>query len=397
MLLRHPLGAALLLLLAAPVAHAEVTLGQAGGWTFSTEGLLQGDFNRYQPDRRSLDAHPGRGGSRSDHDLRRAEFYLKAEGPAGLDAALGYDPHSERWLDAYGRLRFGADDAQFVQVGQFKQPNSLEELSSTRHNDFIAKAAVTNTFGVARRAGLAWGLDTGDWSVTASVFDRDITSGQAEGRGHGLRGTWAPLNSDTHTLHLGASWIHADLPGGEARLRARPNADLTDTRLIDTGLMADARHQDTLGLEGLWLRGPLKLQGEWYHARIARQTRADFSADGGYVSALWNLTGQDWSYRAGVPRTPSAGDAHAGLWQLGLRLDHLDLDDHARLDPQGGIVGVAGGRMTAWTVGVNWTWRDHLKLMLNYVSVSSDRLEAASGLRLSDDPTIWEARAQLHW
>ena len=47
-----------------------------------------------------------------------------------------------------------------MQVGQFKQPNSLEELSSTKNNDFISKAMVTNTFGVARRLGGAYSYGT---------------------------------------------------------------------------------------------------------------------------------------------------------------------------------------------------------------------------------------------
>lgn len=394
--LRRDLAAALLALLAAPAAHAEIKLGEAGDWTFGFEGLIQGDYNHYRSDRRDLDADPASGGSRSDRALRRAELYLKGAGPAGFDWTLGYDPEAERWLDAYARLRFGANDAQFVQLGQFKQPNSLEELSSTRHNDFVSKATVTNAFGIARRFGAAWGIDRVGWSATASWFDRDITSGQAEGRGHGVRGTWAPLNDDGRRFHLGLSWLRFDIPEGGGRLRARPNADLTDVRLVDTGAMADADRQDTLGVEAMWINGPVKLQAEWYRATVARGIAPDFDADGGYVSALWNVTGDTWGYRGGVPRTPGGGD-NLGLWQLGLRYDRIDLDDHARYDPVQGVAGVAGGAMDAWTIGVNWYWRDNVKLMLNYVDVSSDRIDAASGQRLGDNPSIVEARAQLHW
>ena len=51
--------------------------------------------------------------------------------------------------------------------------------------------------------------------------------------------------------------------------------------------------------------------------------------------------------------------------------------------------------MEAWTVGVNWYWRKNAKLMLNYVDVSSRR--PLDGGTVRDNPSILEARAQLHW
>ncbi len=59
----------------------------------------------------------------------------------------------------------------------------------------------------------------------------------------------------------------------------------------------------------------------------------------------------------------------------------IDLDDGA----------VQGGRQEAVTAGVNRYAGKHLKLMLNHVRVSSRRHG------IDDDPSIWEARAQLSW
>ena len=57
---------------------------------------------------------------------------------------------ANKFLDANIRYKMGV---QYLQLGQYKQPNSLEELSSTRYNDFISKSMTTNLFGVARRTG----------------------------------------------------------------------------------------------------------------------------------------------------------------------------------------------------------------------------------------------------
>lgn len=376
-----------LLLLAAPPQARAIDLGTVGPFDLAFEGLLQVDGYRY---------HRDWGDVGDDSGIRRAELVLKGEGPGGFDWVVGRDLESQRWLDVNGRLRF-ADGTQYLRVGQAKQPIGLEELSSSATNDFIAKAAATNVFAVSRRLGVGWGIDRGDWGVSAGWFDRELTRDQAEGRGLAARGTWAPVRGEGEVLHLGLSAARFDAPDAGVRLRARPNADLSDTRLLDTALMADASRQRTIGAEALWFRGPLKLQGEWLQATVERALAPDFNARGGYASALWNLAGEGWSYRDGVPRTPTRGDGAAGLWQLGLRYDHLDLDDFNAAPGTGAVAGVAGGTMDVWTVGVNWYWRGHLKVALNHVAAATRRLDPATASRLDIDPDITEVRVQLHW
>lgn len=375
-----------LLLAATPQARA-IDLGTAGPFELAFEGMLQVDGYRYRGDWSGLG---------DDTDVRRAELVLKGQGPGGFDWVVGYDANSEKWLDVNGRFRFD-DRTQYLRAGQFKQPNSLEELSSSSTNDFIAKAAATGVFAIGRRLGVGWGIDRGDWSVAAAAFDRELTRNAAEGQGFAARGAWAPLRGDGEVLHLGLSAARFDAPDDGVRLRARPNADLADTRLLDTALMPDARRQSTLGGEAMWYRGPVKLQAEWFHSKVERDLEPDFDARGGYASALWNLTGETWSYREGLPRTPLDGNGRAGLWQVGLRYDRLDLDDYRIAPAPGGVTGVAGGAMDAWTIGVNWYWRERVKVAFNYVDVSTRRLAPGTGAPLDIDPEIAEVRVQLHW
>src|SRR5690606_33399319 len=160
-------------------------------------------------------------------------------------------------------------------------------------------------------------------------------------------------------------------------------ADMAAVRLVDSGVLSDVDRLATTGVEAMWIGGPIKLQGEYFLASADRIGTSGYDTSGGYASALWTPGGGTWGYRGGVPRTRVAD---AGLWQFGLRYDQLDLDDGA----------VRGGRMEAWTVGVNWYWRNNTKLMLNYVDVASRRA-VAGGPVVHDDPSIVEARVQLHW
>ncbi|MCE7033198.1 OprO/OprP family phosphate-selective porin [Lysobacter sp. GX 14042] len=366
-----------LLIAAAPAAHG-FELGEFAGSQVSFEGLLQSDHYWYDTDRALLDGDPGDGHD-SDHGIRRAELVLKGKGSNGLDWVVGYDVEAESWLDVNAGFDLGGGHQ--LRVGQFKQPSGLEELSSAKNNDFISKAAATNAFALSRRLGASYGYAGNDWSVTASAFGRHLTSGGAHGAGHAIRGTWAPINTNGQVLHLGLSYLNHDTDADQWRLRVRPQADMAGDRLVDTGSFHDADRVGTTGVEAFWTRGPLKLQGEYLQSRVDRMAGADYQADGGYLSALYNLSGEGWSYRNGVPGTASPADPARGMWQLGLRLDRVDLDD----------TGVDGGRMDAATLGVNWYWRQNFKLALNWSSIDSERAG------IPDDPSVVAVRAQMHW
>jgi phosphate-selective porin OprO/OprP len=376
------LSLALLAALAAPAAHAEIAIDNIADSEVSFEGLLQTDAYWYDSDFINLDADPA-DGSDADYGLRRAELVLKGKGPGNFEWALGYDASGDgKFLDAFAKYKLGGNGNHFIQAGQFKQPNSLEELSSTKNNDFISKAMVTNTFAVARRLGVGYAYGDSNWGVAASMFGRELTRNRAHGSGYGARGFWAPINDKGNILHLGLSYVDYDTDADTLRYRARPDADLSN-RLIDTGNLLDTDRIGTLGVEGMWIHGPVKLQAEYMSSKVSRYGAGseDFTGTSGYVSGVWNVTGETWGYKAGTPGTSLPDNPAAGMWQLGLRYDTMDLDD----------AGVLGGKMDTITAGVNWYWRSNFKFMLNYVKASSDRRG------ISDDPGILEARAQFYW
>ncbi|MGV8940290.1 MAG: OprO/OprP family phosphate-selective porin [Lysobacter sp.] len=376
------LTVALLLAGATPLAHAEIAIDVIGGSEIGFEGLLQADYNHFGSDLANLngDALDGRN---ADQELRRAELVLKGKGPGNIDWVVGYDAKADKWLDVNAKYKLGGNKQHYIQLGQFKQPNSLEELSSTKNNDFISKATITNSFATGRRLGAAYSYGSGPFSLTASAFGRELTRNKAAGAGYGLRGTFAPINRDGTILHFGLSYVDREIDGDAIKLSAKPNADLTRTSLVSTGTLANADRMATIGLESFWTRGPVKLQGEYMQVDVNRYgaSTGDFSGSGGYLSALWNVTGEGWKYRDGVPGTSGPSDPAAGMWQLGLRYDTIDLDDGA----------VQGGQMDAITAGVNYYWRSNFKFALNYVKVDSHRAG------IDDNPDITEARVQFFW
>ena len=374
---------ALLAALAAPAAHAEIAIDSIADSEVSFEGLIQADGNWFSNDVVDLNGNTGNDGKDSEFEMRRAELVLKGKGPGNYEWVMGYDAKANKWLDVNAKYKFGGDGNNYMVFGQFKQPNSLEELSSTKNNDFISKAMITNTFAVSRRLGGSYNIGDNNWGVTAAAFGRELTKNLAHGSGYGARGYWAPINDKGSVLHFGLSYVAYDTDADTVRLRARPDADLATARLIDTGNMLDTDKVKTLGVEGMWVAGPFKLQGEYMESDVNRYAvgNQDFKGTGGYVSGLWNITGETWGYKGGTPTTPLPNEPASGMWQVGLRYDTMDLNDS----------GVLGGKMDTWTAGVNWYWRSNFKFMLNYVKVNSSRQG------VSDDPNIIEARAQFYF
>ncbi|RNF85058.1 OprO/OprP family phosphate-selective porin [Montanilutibacter psychrotolerans] len=379
---RNILAVALLGAIVAPAAHAEIAIDVIGGSEITFEGLVQADYNKFNSDVANLNADAP-DGTDADQELRRAELVLKGKGPGNIEWVIGYDAKADKWLDVNAKYKLGGDSNHYLQLGQFKQPNSLEELSSTKNNDFISKAMVTNTFAVARRLGAGYTFGTNDYSLTASYFGRELTRNLAHGSGYGLRGTWAPINDKGNVLHLGLSYVNFDTDADTLRYRARPDADLAGARLVDTGNLTNTDRVSTIGLESFYVHGPLKLQGEYMKSDVSRYgtNSDDFSGTSGYLSGVYNITGETWGYKAGVPTTGLPDDPATGMWQVGLRYDTMDLDDGR----------VLGGQMDTVTAGVNWYWRSNFKFMLNYVKATSDRRG------VSDDPSIIEGRVQFFW
>lgn len=392
-LTRASLSLAVLAAIAAPAAQAEIAIDVIGGSEVSFEGLVQADFYQFDVDNfdYGADSSSDLDGNEYLQELRRAELVLKGKGPGNIEWVLGYDAKDDKFLDANIKYKIGGNGNHFFQVGQFKQPGAtMEELSSTKNNDFISKSSITNSLGTPRRVGVQYNVGDANWGVTASYFGRELTRNREHGSGYALRGYWAPVNEAGNIFHLGASYLDKDTDADALRLRARPMADMVPTRYVDANLNRTDR-ASTIGAEALWVKGPFKLQAEYMTVDVKRYGGAeDFSGDGYYISGLWNVTGETWGYKNGVPVTNLPDDPTAGLWQLGLRYDTIDLTDGA----------VIGGEMDSITAGVNWYWRSNFKFSLNYVAVKQER---ASGFRVNnvtvteDNPNVIEARMQFYW
>jgi len=349
-------------------------------------------------------------------DTPDKEFQMRIGGRIMLDTAW-FDQDSElereldNWQDAvefrrtrlymqgliYGNIEFKAQydfaggDAEFkdvylgykglpiggLRVGHFKEPFSLEELTSSKYITFMERA-LPNAFAPSRNAGVMLQNHILDNRATYAlgVF-RDV-GGFGEGEGDGKynltgRLTALPLYEDKgrKLVHLGVGYSYRNPNEDDVRYRQRPEAHLSPDRLVDTSDIS-ANTVNLVGGEAALVYGPASLQGEYITAdvdgRYSGSPDPDFS--GYYIQASYFLTGENRAYKASggkfdrvKPKKNFGKEGGWGAWQLAARYSHLDLEDDL----------VNGGELDSVTAGVNWYLNPNTRVMLNYVFADADK------------------------
>ena len=257
-----------------------------------------------------------------------------------------------------------------VRIGQFKEPFSLEELTSSNDITFLERSLV-NTLVPRRNTGIMFHDTMLDKRMTwaAGIFRQTDSFGDGlGGRDYNVtaRLTGLPLYEDDgrKLIHLGVAYTHQNYEGDTYRLRARPESHLAP-RVVDTGVFS-AEYGDIIIAEAAIVDGPLSLQAEYVHALI--ESRSRFIDDPNFwaasVQASYFLTGEHRPYKTSSgafdrvrPLCNFTWGSGGGAWELAARYSYLTLNDH----------NIHGGRLVDLTLGVNWYLNPNLRIMWNYV------------------------------
>ncbi|MGO1071446.1 OprO/OprP family phosphate-selective porin [Lysobacter sp. CA199] len=329
-----------------------------------------------------------------DGHFRRREFGMNLKKKDVYDFTAVFDFESKLWLDVALRLDtkawFDADYGK-VRVGYFKTPVSMESVAASRTTSMLEQSAASQAIYQGRRTGVEWALERPRFAVSAAYFFGHDLQGDNPGTTAAGRAVWTPVKDKDRVVHLGLTGSvenphgftdgRGAYSGPAARFRARPMNGLTPVRLVDSGSLRNTDKIVRNGLEALWIDGPWSVQAEYLRATAERDNGSrDFTANGYYVTGSWVLTGETRPYSGN--NVGNIKPAHGyGAVELLARYGELDLDDG----------GIAGGKQTDWTLGVNWYLTTHFKLQANYVRVDADK-----GL-LSADPDLVEVRAQVQF
>lgn len=345
-----------------------------GDFKLKVGGRLMYDWGWFSEDK-SIKANVGE--QEDGTEVRRARLYFSGLIYDNVEFKLQFDfaGGDADLKDAYvGLIDFPIGE---LRMGHFKEPFSLEELTSSKYITFLERALPIEAFAPSRNAGfmlhgsaLAASEPRMTWAI--GVFrDTDDYGEDTDDGGYNVTGriTGLPIYEDkgTSLLHIGAAYSYRspyrDDPGrDQVRYRARPEAHLTD-RFVDTDWI-DSDQVDLLGLEAAWVNGPLSVQGEYIRADVDQMSASSVDLDGYYVQANYFLTGEHRPYKTseGVfsrvkPKRNFGFGEGPGGWEVAVRYSELDLND-------GNII---GGELDNITAGLNWYLNPNMRIMWNYV------------------------------
>ena len=330
----------------------------------------------------------------SGSEIRRARLFMSGKVYEDWNFKLQTDfaGNEVSLKDAY--LRYTGLDYADITVGNFKEPWSLEELTSSKYITFMERALPVEAFAPSRRlgvgghshskGGLSWNAGYG---IFADTVDAD-NGNDNEGYGYAARLTVAPIAEKNRVVHLGGYGEWRAPTDDEVRYRSRPESHIANVRLVDTGTIGNVDNTVKWGLEAAMVMGPFSLQGEYMSVDNDVDGGSDPTFNGWYAYGSWFITGESRTYKASsgtfdrVKPKSIVGKGGKGAWELGARYSSLDLNDS----------GINGGEEEDLTIGLNWYATPTVRFMANYIKV----LDLKDPTTTDDsEPDVFQLRAQI--
>ena len=371
-----------------------------GKFKLKIGGRVQNDWSVYST-RKKLRRRFGRIGDGTE--LRRARLFMEGSVYGNIKYKMQYDfASSDPFKDAYIQVKKLPLVGNFT-VGHFKEPFSLEELTSGKYLTFMERA-LPNVFASSRNLGVRFNTSFFDKRTTAAFgffrdgnpADTDTTFGNSGIYNATTRLTLLPWYQEKgkQLVHLGLSYRHAfHDKTNKIRFRQRPEAHL-GPRFVETPKF----HVDDIDYfnpEVAVVYGPASLQFEWLSALVDRPAGDDIQYDGYYIFGSFFLTGERRPYKTSSgafdrvkPKNNFDGRGGLGALELAARYSMLDLNDED----------LNGGELANFSLGLNWYLNPNVRFMLNYVRAMLDEDDCYYKGNMTDscgDADIVQARFQV--
>ncbi|HEY4556334.1 MAG TPA: porin, partial [Lysobacter sp.] len=214
-----------------------------------------------------------------------------------------------------------------VTIGHFKPYRAMEELTSSNEilmmeRPFASASGLFN--GRQFQQGVGYLRAGSNYTAGISAFNlRSASGARNEGVGAAARVTYAPINTETSTLHLGAWASNEDLNRGSPDLVASVayagRRGPSQTIATVTGASGDS--VNAVGLEAAGSFGPLFFQSEYVISKFGRPVGGDQDVNSWYVQGAWLLNGGHRAYKAGTGVFGAPKYVDKGLWELTARYD----------------------------------------------------------------------------
>jgi phosphate-selective porin OprO/OprP len=283
---------------------------------------------------------------------------------------------------------------QFVRAGHFKEPQGLEELTSSRYISMMERPTAIQAFVAAFNSGfMTFGTAQGEslkdrigWAL--GVFkDSTPESGGAQKNEDAryavvVRVTGLPVDNkdDQFLIHVGFSLSYRDQSGNSRTFSARPGVSTGRSFVTVTVPNIDSLLVFGFEIGGAWKALHFQIEGILAEVEGNEAATAEPSFEGWYVQVGYFITGEHRPYsrssgkwdRVKPKRNFHDGSGGWGAVEAVLRYETLDLNDEDE--------GVLGGEYDyVLILGFNWYWNPNVRLMFNFIMSDVSLASGASG------------------
>lgn len=290
-------------------------------------------------------------------------------------------------------LGYKFNDHLWVKAGQFKEPMSMESVTSSKYLHSMERPMPVDIFASGRHLGTsltAWGRH---WWASGGVFGSQAELIQKERNrgddGYAFTGRVAvsPVQNNETTIHIGgyATYRTPDGTGTENRMvefRGLPESEVDHRRFVDAEV-ENVNHYYTLGYELAFRHRKWLAYGEYVFTSINR-----YGLDNGNKYGLKNATFNGWYANAsymilGQARRYSPEDAEFGPMPVTRKGGNLELSAHYSTvnlnDFHDARTVITGGAAKAYSLSLNWYPHTNLLVGLNYTFMDNDKYADAKG------------------
>jgi phosphate-selective porin OprO/OprP len=363
---------------AIPVAAAfavEVAVGEGGSVEFRAgeQSLRLGGRVRIDAGFFDDETTDFPGGIRNNQTL----LLLQGRRSDAWSLALGYEFIGEQFLNLFVE-RSGLPIGD-LRIGQFRPQVGL--FPGGTWITFNHRSTVEQALALPRLVGVGLNGAAGRLTYSASASGDQI-DGDSEGDApfRGAARLAMRIGRDPEApMQVGLTLVERQTDATrKVSFSANLGIQLDGTPKLLRATQSATDHYRLAVLEGLWMDGPLSLQGEYM--RAALDAPGSPVVDGFYAQVVYFLTGDTRHYaidNATIGR-PILKDAVRGAWEVGLRFERLDLQP------------VGGGRADNVAVAINHYFSNPLRLTTTLTHASID--DGVNG-----DERVFSCHLRLQW
>jgi phosphate-selective porin OprO and OprP len=304
----------------------------------------------------------------------------KVDGGWKYKAEIDFAGNNSTVKDAYIAKKLS--DNEYIKIGQFREPFSLEELTSSSNTTFLERASI-NGVVAARKIGIGYNKRLNNLNIQTGIFGDSVgTSSDTDDETNSATIRISKFNNNENsTLHIGAAYRLSEPTGDSVTYNFKPEASVETSSSVISAAVSNVEQVTQTGLELAYVKNRFYVQGEYITTNLEIDNADDQTIDGYYGQISYFLTNDKRNYNekesvfGGVK--PSS---KKGAVEVAYRYSKTDASD------------TGNGIVRNNTAAISWYASNNVRFIANYVWVNAD-----DNTTYANDTEILGARAQINF